>query len=133
MSRDAPAPPVGNGAILMVAQILKHVMSSAAEAELSAIYINAHKDVYIRQILTELGNLQHWTPMKTEKSTAVGIINNKILPKVTKAMDMCFHWLCFCVAQEQFSFSDNWDPLMRGTNLASTIWAPITKKYAPPS
>ncbi len=56
MSSDVPIPPVGNGAILMVAQILKHVMSSVAEADLVALYINASKAVYIRQILTELGH-----------------------------------------------------------------------------
>ncbi len=58
MSCDAPIPPVGNGAILTVAQILKNVMSFAAEAKLAALYINARKAVYIRQILTNLGHPQ---------------------------------------------------------------------------
>ncbi len=47
MSSDAPILPVGNGAILTVAQILKHVMSLTAKAELAALYINVHKVVYI--------------------------------------------------------------------------------------
>jgi len=33
--------PRNNGAILKIAQIIKSVMSSAAEAELGALYINA--------------------------------------------------------------------------------------------
>ena len=33
--------PTNNGAILILAQIIKHVMSSAAEPELGALYINA--------------------------------------------------------------------------------------------
>ena len=57
MSSDAPIPPVGNGAILTVAQILKHVMSSA-ESELATLYINACQTVYIRQILTKMGHPQ---------------------------------------------------------------------------
>jgi hypothetical protein len=32
-----------NGAILIVSKVLKHVMSSAAEAELGAVFINARK------------------------------------------------------------------------------------------
>ena len=47
MPSNAPIPPVGNGAILTVAQILKHVISAAAEAELAALYINVHKVMYI--------------------------------------------------------------------------------------
>ena len=31
--------------------------------------------------------------MQTDNSTAEGVINGKILPKQTKAMDMRFHWL----------------------------------------
>ncbi len=104
VSSDVPTPPVGNRAILMVAQILKHVMSSAAEAELAALYIEERKAVYIQQILIKLGHPQPRTSMQTDNSTAVGIINNKILPKATKAMDMRFHWLRCRAAPEQFWF-----------------------------
>ena len=37
--------PRNNGAILTLAQIIKPVMSSAAEAELGALYINAREVV----------------------------------------------------------------------------------------
>ena len=42
LSEDVPFPP-NNGAIHNVAEIIKGVMSSAAEAELGAMYINACK------------------------------------------------------------------------------------------
>ncbi len=58
MSSDAPIPPVGNRAILTVAQILKHLMSSASEAKLAALYINVHEAVYNRQILTKVRHPQ---------------------------------------------------------------------------
>jgi hypothetical protein len=40
-----------NGAILTQASIIKAVMSSAAEAELGALFLNAKEAVYLRQIL----------------------------------------------------------------------------------
>ena len=44
MSNNEPMPP-NDGAILNIAQIIKAVMSSAAEAELRALYINAREAV----------------------------------------------------------------------------------------
>ena len=43
--------PTNNGAVLNIAHIIKHVMSSATEAELAALYIVAREAVYIRIIL----------------------------------------------------------------------------------
>jgi len=103
LSRDDPVPP-DNGAILTIAQVIKTCMTSAAEAELRGLFINAREAVYIRQILHELGHQQPRTPVQTDNSTAEGIINNKILPKATKAMDMRFHWLRCREAQKQFRF-----------------------------
>ena len=45
-------------AILTIAQIIKNVMTSAAEAELGALYIVARKAFYIRSILAEMGHKQ---------------------------------------------------------------------------
>jgi hypothetical protein len=39
--------PTNNGAILMIATIIKAVMTSAAEAELGALYLNAQEVVYL--------------------------------------------------------------------------------------
>ena len=66
-------------------------MSSAAEAELGALYINAKEAVYLRQILEEMDHPQLWTPFQLDNMTAKGVINKKIPPKRTKAMDMRFH------------------------------------------
>ena len=51
--------PGKNGAILTIAQIIKNVMSSAAKAELGALYIVAREAVYIISILSEMGHKQH--------------------------------------------------------------------------
>ena len=92
MSNNAPVPP-NNGAILNVAQIIKNVMSSATEAELGALYIMAKEAVYMRLILKEMGHKQPATPIQTDNSTAEGVVNSKLTPKRTKAMDMRFYWL----------------------------------------
>ena len=93
-----------NGAILNIAHIIKHVMSSATEAELAALYIMAREAVYIRIILEEMGHKQPQTPMQTDNAMAEGVINRKVQPKRTKAMDMRFHWLRDRECQEQFRF-----------------------------
>jgi hypothetical protein len=103
LSSNAPIPQ-DNGAILTVAQVIKPTMTTAAEAELGGLYINAREAVHIRNILSEMGYPQPCTPIQTDNSTADGVVNNKILPKATKAMDMQFHWLRCRQAQKQFRF-----------------------------
>ena len=73
MSTNADIPP-NNGAILNIGQIIKSVMSSAAESELGGIFINAKESAHLRNILTEMGHPQPPTPTKTENSTANGVI-----------------------------------------------------------
>jgi hypothetical protein len=77
-------------------------MSSATKAELAGLYIMAHKAVYIRLILKELGPKQLPMPLQTNIAMADAVINGKIQPKQTKAMDMRFHWLRDCECQQQF-------------------------------
>ena len=94
--------PQNNGAVLNIAHIIKHVMSSATEAELAALYIMAREAVYIRIVLEEMGHKQPPTPLQTDNSMAEAVTNGKIQPKRTKAMDMRFHWLRDRECQEQF-------------------------------
>ena len=88
-------------------------MSSTAEAELGALFINAKTAVSMRQTLKELGHPQPQTPIQTDNSTPHALLTNKILPKALKAMDMRFHWLQCRNAQDQYRFY--WRP---GTHLA---------------
>ncbi len=103
LSRDDPVP-ADNGAILVISHVIKTVMTSAAKAELGALYTNAREAVYIRNILEAMGHPQPRTPVQTDNSTAEEVANNKLLPKQTKAMDMRFHWLWCRDAQKQFRF-----------------------------
>ena len=101
LSSNAEIPP-NNGAVLNIAHIIKHVMASATEAELAALYIMAREAVFIRIILMEMGHTQPATPLQTDNSTADGVVNGKVQPKQTKAMDMRFHWLRDRECQDQF-------------------------------
>ena len=107
MSNDTENP-TNNGAVLNIAQLIKSVMTSAAEAELGALYINSREAVPARKTLEEMGHLQPKTPIQTDNSTACGVVNNNIQPRRTKAMDMRFHWLRDREAQGQFRFF--WGP-----------------------
>jgi hypothetical protein len=80
-------------------------MSSAAKAELGAMYINACKAVKECIILDAMGHKQPATPTPVDNSTAEGIVNKRVQPKHTKAMGMRFHWLRDCgINQKQFRF-----------------------------
>ena len=68
-------------------------MASTMEAEFAALYMNARESVAIRNILETHGHKQQPTMLQTDSATAEGILNKKMQPKQTKAMDMRFHWL----------------------------------------
>jgi hypothetical protein len=79
-------------------------MSSAAEAKLGALFINAKTAVSMHQMLVELGHPQPHTPMQTNNTMAHVLLTNKILPKALKDMDVRFHWLKCRNAQGQFLY-----------------------------
>ncbi len=58
--------PNNNGAILTISQIIKAIMSSAAEAKIGALYINCKEAIPARHTLNFLGHKQPSTPMQTD-------------------------------------------------------------------
>jgi hypothetical protein len=91
LSEDVPSPS-NNSAIHNEASIIKAVMSSAAEAEIGALYKNARKGVKERIILEEMRHKQPPTPVQTNNSTAEGIINSHVQPKRTNQNQFRFYW-----------------------------------------
>jgi hypothetical protein len=77
-------------------------MSSATKAELAGLYIMVREAVYIRIILEELGHKQPSTPLQTDNAMADAVINGKVQPKRTKAIEMRFHCLQDREYQQQF-------------------------------
>ena len=101
------AHPVLNGAILVECKTLRHVVASAAEAEVAGVFHNAQTSIPIRHFLTVLGHPQPPTPIKTDNSTATGFVHNNIQQKRSKSWDMRYYWLRDKMAQQQFNIF--WD------------------------
>ena len=68
MSNNNALPP-NNGAVLTIAQIIKAIMLSAAEAEIGALYIN-----YREAIPT-----CHTLELQTNSTTALSVVNNNVM------------------------------------------------------
>ena len=83
LSSNSPIPPA-NGSILNIAHIIKHVMTSATEAELATLYIMAREAVYIRIVLKEMGHQQPPTPLQTDHTMVDAVVEGKVQPKFTK-------------------------------------------------
>ncbi len=94
--------PINNGAVLIILQIIRAVLTSAAEAELGALFINAKTAVSMQCTLKEMVHLQMRTSIHTNNLTAHALLTNKLLPKALKAMDIRFHWLRCREAQDQY-------------------------------
>ena len=103
-----------NGSVAVIAKITKNVCSSAAEAEIAALFMNATHAIPLINTLNELGHKQPATPIWTDNSTACGILNDKANQNRSKAIDMRFYWLRDRIRQGQFSLQ--WAP--GATNLA---------------
>jgi hypothetical protein len=102
LGKKFPAQETISGSILNVAVVIKNMVATAAESEVGACFHNAQSDAPLRVTLTELGHAQPPTPLRTDNSTAFGIVNETIKQKQSKAMDMRYHWLTVRVRQKQF-------------------------------
>jgi hypothetical protein len=102
LGNKSPEQDTLNGSILDVASVINSVVASTAESEVGACFHNAQSGAPLRVTLTELGHSQPPTPLRTDNSTAFGILNEAIKNKRSKAMDMRYHWLTDRVRQKQF-------------------------------
>ena len=111
---NSTEPMLNNGAILTISGIIKHVMSSVAEAELAGLFINAKEGEILCNTLEEMGHPQEATPIRTDNSTANGIANDTINQQQSKTNGMPFYWVRDRVKQGHFKVF--WAP--GKTNLA---------------
>ena len=103
--------PRWNGPVLSIAQVMKYILSSAAEAETAALFLTATEMVSLRNTLDEMGWKQPPSPLQCDNSTAVGYTNKTIISKKSKQWDLRLRWLRCRTAQDQFRIY--WD---KGTN-----------------
>ena len=121
---DIKPSPTPNGPIHTECVTLRNVMTSAAEAETQTVYHNGKVAIPIRNTLAELGHPQPPTPIKTDNSTACGILNSSMRQKRSKAFDMKIYFMKDRIQQKDFRLY--WD---RGPN----NWADYFTKHHPPS
>ena len=79
-------------------------MSSAAEAEIGALFINSRQAIPARTLLEEMGHKQPPTPIMTDNTTALGFVTKNLWPKQTKSTDMRFWWMRDRSDQKQFRY-----------------------------
>ena len=96
-------PTPNNGPIHVLCSLLSMVVSSAAEAEVGAAFMNGQMGCPIRQTLIELGHPQPPTPIQTNNECAKGILNDTVKQKRSKAIDMRFYWLRDRINQGQYT------------------------------
>ena len=93
-----------NGAVQVECKTLRHVVTSAAEAEVVGVFYNTQMAIPIRRMLEKLNHIQPPTPIKTDNSTATGFIYDNIHQKRSKSWDMRYYWLRDRILQKQFKF-----------------------------
>ena len=98
----ADTPNFFNGPILNIAKVLRNVLSSAAESEVAALFVNAKEATTLRITLEEMGHKQPATPIATNNTTTAGIMNRTVKQQRSKAIDMRFYWVRDRVEQGQF-------------------------------
>ena len=82
--------------------VMRQVLLSATEAEVSATFYGCQDDVPIRNTLSDLGHVQGATLIITENAYCEGILNNTVKQRRLKATDMRFYWVKCRIAQGQF-------------------------------
>ena len=84
-----------NGPLLTICRRLRNVVSSAAEAETGAAFLNSQAAIPILRTLAILGHPQppDGTPFKMDNAVTNGFIHSNIRQKRSKHWDMRYHWM----------------------------------------
>ena len=90
---------------MVIFGIIKHVMSSASESEMGALYYGCKGATPLRTTFEELSHSQGGpTPVTTNNSTAYGLTLDTMVSISSKENDIRFWWLKLCGAQRLLSF-----------------------------
>ena len=73
-----------NGAILIECHTLRHVVSSAAEAETKGVFQNTILSLPIHHILIAMGHPQDPTPITTHNTTTTAFVHKNMVMKKSK-------------------------------------------------
>jgi hypothetical protein len=105
------------------------VVSSVAEAEFGALFVNAKEGTITRTTLSEMGHNQDAIELKADNTTVDVIINNTVQQKRSKAIDKRFDWVKDRVEQDQFNVG--WAP--DDTNMGDYLTKHHSPAHEPPN
>jgi hypothetical protein len=91
-----------NGTISALSTIIPCVVSSAGEAEYAALFIGGQHAAGLHTTLTDMGYPQPPTTILCDNTSAIGLANDTIKQKRSKAIDTRFHWIRDRIRQNQF-------------------------------
>jgi hypothetical protein len=129
-SKHSQVTSLSNGPLLCQSTVLKHLVSSIAESEYGALFVNAKTGTVTRETLKEMGHPQDATDLKTYNTTADGIANKRFSKKYPRI------WTCARTGSKTTSSKDNstsaGPPVTQTwvTTLQSTTPRPITSDSA---
>jgi hypothetical protein len=90
------------GAIHVVSNIMRNILTSAFEAEVGALFHNGQEACPLRTTLNKMGWQQPATPIQIENAVAYGIANDTVKQQRSRAIDMRLYWIRDRVRQGQF-------------------------------
>ena len=93
MSNNA-ANPANSGALLNISQIIKNLMTSAADAEIRALFINLRQAIPAQTTVEEMGHTLPPTPIQTDNTTSLFFVMKNLQPKATNSTDMQHWFMC---------------------------------------
>ena len=102
---------------------MKYVVSSAAEAEMTALFLTAKDMVPLRHTLTEMGCKHPTSPLQSENYTTVVMTNCTLIRRKSKSWDLHLSWLRCREAQQQFCIY--WDKVPNNNGDYSTKHQPL--------
>ena len=97
-----------NGAFFTLCTILCFVVASAAEAELSTLFLNHKEGIIFWLTLVELGHPQLRTLVHCNNATTVGIANNTVKWQQSRSSEMRYFWVGGKEAQDIYDIQ--WHP-----------------------
>ena len=77
----------------MLCAVIKLVCSSAAKAELAALFLNTQEAIKMKQALEQMGHEQPPIPIITDNSIAASIVQQNIKKQKSRAMNMRYFWV----------------------------------------
>ena len=87
---------------------MRFVVTSAAKAELGALYHNCQTAIVFCDILNDMGHPQPKMPVHCDHATAVSIAHNTVKRQCSRSMEMKFFWISDKITQEMYNIS--WHP-----------------------